>query len=326
MPPSFANSSRLGNIGPSWPLAATRSYDDAARTKLEDMTENTTFLLGGDLPVRRVGFGAMRLASGTFEGPARDPENGIAVLRRSIELGVNHIDTAGFYGVGDVHANDLIRKALTPYRDDLVIATKVGPLRDDRGMLGHEATPDQLRGLVENDLRTLGREQLDLVYLRVGGTTGPGGAPVAARFAALAALQTEGLIRHLGVSNVDTEQLEEALAIAPIAAVQNHFHVQHQGDTALLTRCTERGIAFVPFFPIGGGFQPLDAPGLLKVAGRRNVTPAQIAQAWLLARSPNMLLIPGTGSLDHLEENVAAGRLNLTAEDLADLAIDTAQG
>ncbi|WP_194903987.1 oxidoreductase [Catenulispora rubra] len=289
-------------------------------------TENTdipTFALGGDLDVRRVGFGAMRLAAGTFGGPARDPEDGMAVLRRAVELGVNHIDTAGFYGVGEVRANSMIREALTPYQDDLVIATKVGPMVDDSGVPRFEAAPDQLRGLVEAELRALALERLDLVYLRVGGTAGPGGAPVAERFAVLAALQQEGLIRHLGVSNVDLEQFEEARTVAPIAAVQNHFHVQHQVAATLLGRCAELGIAFVPYFPIGGGFQPLDSPGVLKVAARLDATPAQVAQAWLLAISPNMLLIPGTGSLEHLEENVAAGALRLSAEDFADLADDS---
>ena len=278
------------------------------------------FTLGGDLPVRRVGFGAMRLAQGTFRGPVRDPETGIAVLRHAVDLGVNHIDTAGFYGTGGVQANDLIRKALTPYREDLVIATKVGPMRIGDDVPSLEATPEQLRGLVEADLRALGLERLDLVYLRVGGMAGPGGASVADRFAALAALREEGLIRHLGVSNVDVAQFEEALALAPIAAVQNHFHVQHRSDAELLDRCVEEGIAFVPFFPIGGGFQPLDAPGVLKVAARLDAAPAQVAQAWLLSVSPNLLLIPGTGSLEHLEENVAAGALRLSDEDFADLA------
>jgi aryl-alcohol dehydrogenase-like predicted oxidoreductase len=300
----------------------------------ENTTENTTetmtdpadfptFALAGDLPVRRVGFGAMRLAASTFGGPARNPEDGIAVLRRAVELGVDHIDTAGFYGAGHVHANDLIRRALTPYPDGLVIATKVGPLRDQSGVPSGEAAPEQLRGLVEEDLRTLGLARLDLVYLRVGGMTGPGGASVADRLAALAALREEGLIGHLGISNVDDEQFEEALTVAPIAAVQNHFHVQHQGDATLLRRCADLGIAFVPFFPIGGGFQPLNAPGVLRVAARLAATPAQVAQAWLLAVSPNLLLIPGTGSVDHLEENIAAGALRLSAEDLADLASDS---
>ena len=265
--------------------------------------------------VARIGYGAMAL-----ERFAEDPDAGVALVRRAIELGIDHIDTADFYAFGAVRANDVIRTALAPYPEGLVIATKVGPLIDEVGMPGLEASPEQLRGLVEDNLRALGREQLDLVYLRVGGMAPPGGESVAERFAALAELRQEGLIRHLGISNVDIAQFEEALEVAPVAAVQNHFHVQHQGDAGLLRRCVELGIAFVPFFPIGGGFQPLDAPVLLKVAERHQATAAQVAQAWLLAHAPNILLIPGSGSLDHLEENVAAQHLVLTPEDLADLA------
>ena len=176
-----------------------------------DTTQTTvhargTFLIGGDLPVHRVGFGAMRLPMGRFGEPARDPEKGVAVLRRAMELGVDHIDTADFYAVGDVRSNDVIRKALTPYPDRLAIATKVGPLRDATGGLGDQAPAGRLRGLVEDNLRALGVDRLDLVYLRVGGMTGPGGESIAERFAVLAELRREGLVRHRGVSNVDVEQ------------------------------------------------------------------------------------------------------------------------
>ncbi|MCW2947183.1 MAG: aldo/keto reductase [Actinoallomurus sp.] len=278
------------------------------------------FLLGGDLRINRLGFGAMRLPAGTFGGPTRDPRTGVAVLRRAMELGVNHIDTAGFYGRGDVHANELIREALSPYGEDLLIATKVGPLRDAAGMPSGQATPDQLRGLVEEDLRTLGRDRLDLVYLRVGGMAGPGGASIADRFAALATLRDEGLIRHLGVSNVDAAQFAEARSVAPVAAVQNHFHVQHPGDIELLRQCEELGVAYVPFFPLGGGDRPIDPARLEKVAARHQATISQVALAWLLGTSPVMLAIPGTGSLDHLEENVAAAGLELTGADVQELA------
>jgi pyridoxine 4-dehydrogenase len=289
------------------------------------MTTNTTaadghFLLGGDLRINRMGFGAMRLAAGTFTGPARDPRTGVAVLRRAVELGVNHIDTAGFYGRGDVHAHELIREALSPYDENLVIATKVGPLRDADGVPSGQASPGELRGLVEEDLRRLGRDRLDLVYLRVGGLSGPGGEPVTDRFAALAALRDEGLIRHLGVSNVDAAQFAEARAVAPVAAVQNHFHVQHGDDTGLLRECEELGVAFVPFFPLGGGHRPLDETRLEKVAARHGATARQVALAWLLAASPVMLVIPGTGSPAHLEENMAAADLDLAAEDRAEAA------
>ncbi|WP_203185824.1 oxidoreductase [Streptomyces pratensis] len=274
-----------------------------------------TFSLGGDLTVNRLGFGAMRLAAGTFDGPARDPANGVAVLRRAVELGVNHIDTAGFYGRGAVRANELIRTALAPYRDGLVIATKVGPLRGPTGVPSGQATPDRLRGLVEEDLRVLGLDRLDLVYLRVGGTTGPGGEPVAERFAVLAELREEGLIRHLGVSNVDAAQFAEAREVAPVVAVQNH----HSDDMELLTLCEETGTAYVPFFPLGGGSTPLDTARLGKVAARLGATTSQVALASLLAASPSVLAIPGTGSLDHLKENLAADELVLGDEDLADL-------
>ncbi|RCG16815.1 oxidoreductase [Streptomyces diacarni] len=274
-----------------------------------------TFSLGGDLTINRLGFGAMRLAANTLEGPPRDPENGIAVLRRSVELGVNHIDTAGFYRRGAVRANELIRRALSPYRDDLVIATKIGPLPTPEGVPSGQATPGQLRGLVEAELRSLGLDRLDLVYLRVGGTTGPGGESVAERFAVLAELRAEGLIQHLGVSNVDAVQFAEARKIAPVAAVQN----RHTGDLGLLTACEEAGIAYVPYFPLGGGVSPLESERLDKVAVRLGATATQVHLASLLATSPSMLAIPGTGSLDHLEENLAASRLSLSDEDLSDL-------
>jgi aryl-alcohol dehydrogenase-like predicted oxidoreductase len=277
------------------------------------------FRLGGDLPVRRLGFGAMRLPVGTFDGPARDPEAGIAVLRRAVELGVNHIDTAWFYRRGGVAANDLIRTALAPYGDGLVIATKVGPLLDSEGVPSGEAGPAQLRGLVEDNLRSLGVDRLDLVYLRVGAMNAPGGVPISDRFAALAELREEGLIRHLGVSNVDAAQLAEAQRIAPVAAVQNNFHVQDRGDAEVLDRCEEAGIAFVPFFPLGGGWRPIDGARLAGVMDRHQATTPQVALAWLLASSPVMLAIPGTGSVDHLEENMAAGRIRLTSDDLAAL-------
>ncbi|GAA2948612.1 MULTISPECIES: aldo/keto reductase [Streptomyces] len=273
----------------------------------------TTFSLGGDLTINRLGFGAMRLPMSTFDGPTRTPENGIAVLRRAVELGVDHIDTAGFYNRGDVRANELIRTALSPYRDGLVIATKVGPLPGPDGMPSRQASPGQLRGLVEADLRALGLDRLDLVYLRVGGMSGPGGESIAERFEVLAGLREEGLIRHLGVSNVDAAQFAEARAVAPVTAVQNSY----ADDPELLAECEAAGIAFVPFFLLGGGGNPLDTERLGKVAARLGATPAQVQIASLLALSPSVLAIPGTGSLDHLEENCAAGGLVLGDEDLA---------
>ena len=281
------------------------------------------FRLGGDLLVNRIGFGAMRLPTHTFRGPARDPETGRAVLRRAVELGVNHIDTAAFYSSGDgtVRANALIREALHPYPADLVIATKVGPVRTPDGGLAQAADPSDLRPLVEENLETLGVDRLDLVYLRVGGLEGPPhGESVAERFEALAALREEGLIRHLGLSNVDADHLVQAQAIAPVAAVQNDFHAAKRDDTQLLAICEKFGIAFVPFFPLGGGVSDLSSDRMAKVADRHGATVPQIALAWLLASSLATLAIPGTGSLAHLEENIAAGAITLTGEDLAELA------
>ncbi|MFF0742793.1 oxidoreductase [Streptomyces sp. NPDC004111] len=276
-----------------------------------------TFSLGGELTINRLGFGAMRLAMGTFAGPARDPATGRAVLRRAVELGVNHIDTAGFYGRDAVWANELIRTALAPYGEDLVIATKVGPLPGPDGVPSGQATAGQLRGLVEEELRSLGLDRLDLVYLRVGGMTGPGGESVAERFAVLAGLREEGLIRHLGVSNVDSAQLAEARRTAPVAAVQN----RHGGDADLLAECERAGMAYVPYFPLGGGVDGDSSARerLGAVAARLGASRAQVALAALLARSPSVLAIPGTGSLAHLEENLAAGELVLSKEDLSEV-------
>ena len=266
------------------------------------------FPLGDDRRVNRLGFGAMRLALG---GSVRDPETAIAVLRRAVELGVNHIDTAGTYGFGDLHAHELIRKALSPYPEDLVIATKVSS--------PGEAAAAQLRGLVEQDLRRLGQDHLDLVYLRVGGMGNAGGESLGERFTVLADLRREGLIRHLGVSHVDATQLAEARSIAPVTAVQNQFHLHDRSDAEVLARCEQDGIAYVPYFPLGGGRARLDTARITSVAARHQATPAQVALAWLLATSPVTLAIPGTSSLDHLTENIAATNLHLTTTDLAEL-------
>lgn len=271
---------------------------------------NSTWKLG-DKIVHRLGFGAMRLALGP-NGAERDPDEGIAVLRRAVELGVDHIDTAAFYFHGPVVANDLIKRALAPYSDELVIATKVGPSRNAAGEHQPEARPDQLRGQVEQNLRELGRDQLDLVYLRIGNALDRGSGSLAERFGVLAELREQGLIRHLGISNVGPEHLAEATAIAPVTAVQNWYGLSKRDDDALLDTCAEREIAFVPFFSVDGG-----APdGVARIAAARGVTEAQILLAWTLHRSPNVLAIPGTGSVTHLAENVAAGTLELSTEEL----------
>ncbi|MFC5181436.1 oxidoreductase [Actinomadura harenae] len=276
----------------------------------------TTFDIGGDLQVRRMGFGAMRLPASERGGPANDRETGLAVLRRAVELGVDHIDTAAFYFFGDLTANGMIRDALHPYADDLVIATKVGPRREPGApMPTGQLAADELRGEVERNLRDLGLDRLDLVYLRPGGIEAPGGESVAERFEALAALREEGLIRHLGVSHVDAAQLAEARAIAPVAALQNRFDITRPADVEMLRVCERGGIAYVPYFPLGGFGVPDDAR-LKAVAARHDATPAQVLLAGLLALSPVTLAIPGTSSPTHLEENVAAGELTLTEEDL----------
>jgi aryl-alcohol dehydrogenase-like predicted oxidoreductase len=281
---------------------------------------NDSLRLGGDLSIHRLGFGAMRLPCDGFRGAARDPETGRRVLRRAVELGVDHIDTADFYQSSDgaVRANTLIREALAPYPQGLVIATKVGPIfRANR--IAH-AKPAELRAAVEDNLEALGLDRLDLVYLRIGAMEVPHGESIGARFEALAALKQEGLIRHLGLSNVDVAHLAEARAIAPVVAVQNNFHIANRDDVALLDACAQAGIAFAPFFPLGGGMTEISSARLAAVAARHDATVSQIALAWLLARSPATLAIPGTGSIAHLEENMAAGSIELSTADLAELA------
>jgi pyridoxine 4-dehydrogenase len=276
--------------------------------------------LGGDLHVGRIGYGAMKL-TGWPRGDRPDRDTALAVLRRAVELGVNHIDTSHYYSRDGVAANELIREALHPYPADLVLVTKVGALIEgsDIGLPREQLTgltPDGLRRGVEANLRSLGVDRIDVVNLRLGDD--PSEPSLAAPLGALLALRDEGLIRHLGVSNVSAAQVAEARGIGPIACVQNAYNLARRDDDALVDACAEAGIAYVPFFPVGG-FQPVTAQHLQAVAERHGTTGPQVALAWLLARSPNILLIPGTGSLTHLSENLAAGTLKLTAEDLAQL-------
>ena len=275
----------------------------------------------GDLTVNRLGFGAMRL-TGDFSGDGGPADRGqsVAVLRRAAGLGVNHIDTAAFYFSPLRLANELINTALAPYPDDLVIATKVGPSRDARGEWQGMARPEQLRGQVEENLRQLGRDHLDLVNLRTLSVS----MPVGEHFAALAALRDAGLIRCLGLSNVTVAQIDEALPIAPVAAVQNRYSLDSRRPEAdgVLRACAERGIAFVPFFAIAGegregGKRASEPEPVLAVARAHSATPAQVRLAWTLAQGSHVLAIPGTSSLAHLTENIAAGALRLTDEDLA---------
>jgi pyridoxine 4-dehydrogenase len=275
-----------------------------------------TFELGGAITIPRLGFGAMQLP-GRWNGPGVDHATAVAVACRAVELGARHIDTAAFYFNGTNRANDILRKALHPYPADVTIATKVGPLRTPTGEMYGEARPDQLRPAVEQNLRELGVDVLDLVYLRVGRLAKRGADPIGDRFTALAELRDEGLIRQLGVSNVTREQLAEARSIAPVAAVQNRFGVLDQEDAALVDECADAGIAFMPFFALGGGHTTLAGENLQKVAERHGATVFQVAIAWGLARSPSIVQIPGTGSLAHLEENMAAARLMLDEADMA---------
>jgi aryl-alcohol dehydrogenase-like predicted oxidoreductase len=263
----------------------------------------------GNLKVNRIGFGAMQLGGGNAFGPPADAERSRAVLRRAVELGVNHIDTSDYYGPYVV--NNLIREALHPYPKDLVLVTKVGAKRDDAGNWLPATTPDELRSAVHDNLRRLEVDAIDVVNLRIMDAT----TPVEEGFAALAELQQQGLVKHLGVSNVSSEQLKRAQQIAPVVCVQNYYNLAHREDDALVDECAAQDIAYVPFFPLGG-FQPLHHERLAEVAARHDATPRQVALAWLLHRSPTILLIPGTSSVDHLEENLAAGGLQLSQEDI----------
>ncbi|AQT75749.1 MULTISPECIES: oxidoreductase [Streptomyces] len=290
------------------------------------MTSQTITAAGtwklGDRTVNRIGFGAMRLPQSgeALVGGAvpRDRGQAVEVLRRAVDLGVNHIDTAAFYFSPLRSANELINRALAPYPEDLVIATKVGPGRDPSGEWLPHARPEQLRGQVEENLRQLGRDHLDVVNLRIVGTDS-----IAERFAALAELRQAGLVRHLGLSNVRPHHLAEALAIAPVVCVQNMYGigVQPEQDEFLRT-CGEQGIAFVPFYSIAGTGRQAGAVGhdsaeVLDVAREHGASAAQVRLAWTLQRGPHVLAIPGTGNPEHLAANVAAGALRLTTADLS---------
>ncbi|MEV4425936.1 aldo/keto reductase [Streptomyces sp. NPDC049602] len=277
---------------------------------------SSTFLLGGDLPVARMGFGAMRLPAREIAGPANDPETSAAVLRRAVELGVNHIDTAWFYFHGGLSANGLIRRVLHPYSEDLVLAAKVGPVRHSDGSWGAPAGPRELVAGVHRTLRELGRDHLDLVYLRLHEDDDE---TVAERFGALAVLREEGLIRHLGLSNTTTGLLATAQRIAPVAAVQNMYGLFHRRNPDVLDACTRQGIAFVPFFSLETLGRPEPTEPLARIAARHGATPARVKLAWTMARSPAVLLIPGTSSVAHVEDNTAAADLRLDAESLSEL-------
>ena len=281
------------------------------------MTRYTTFSLGSQF-VNRLGYGAMQLAGPGVFGPPKDRHAAISVLREALALGVNHIDTSDFYGPHVT--NQIIREALHPYVDDLVIVTKIGARRDDQGAWLPAFSAEELKQAVHDNLRNLGLDVLDVVNMRV--MIGDGHAPregsIEASVSVLAELQQQGLIKHIGVSNVTPTQVAEARKLANIVCVQNEYNIAHRRDDELIDTLARDGIAYVPYFPLGG-FSPLQSSALNEGASSLNATPMQVALAWLLHRSPNILLIPGTSSVTHLQENMAAGQLTLPEDALATL-------
>jgi pyridoxine 4-dehydrogenase len=267
-----------------------------------------TFKLADDLILTRIGYGAMQLAGPHVFGPPADHDGALAVLCEVVKLGITHIDTSDFYGPRIT--NQLIKEALHPYPEQLHIITKVGALRDAKGNWPKALAPDQLRQAIHDNLMNLGLEALDVVNLRVGGLDAPEPGSIAEPFSVLAEMQQEGLIKHLGVSTVSAEQIAEAQSIAPVVCVQNFYNIANRRDDSLIDSLAEQGVAYVPYFPLGG-FSPLQSDTLSSVAARLDTTPMAVALAWLLQRSPNILLIPGTSSVEHLRENVAGAGLQL---------------
>ena len=283
------------------------------------MTATSTTLPGGtwtlgDLTVTRVGYGAMQLAGPGVMGPPADHDGALAVLREAVDLGITHVDTADAYGPRVT--NELIREALHPYPASLHVVTKVGATRDAQGGWPPARRPDDLRRAVDANLESLGLDVLDVVNLRLGDASGPQPGSLATALETLVDLQDQGLVRHLGLSNATPEQVAEARAITPIVGVQNMYNLAVRHDDDLVDALAADGIAYVPFFPLGG-FSPLQSAALTDVAERLGATPMSVALAWLLQRSPNILLIPGTRSVAHLRENVAGAGLALTPPDLA---------
>ena len=272
---------------------------------------------GTSLTVQRMGYGAMQLAGPGVFGPPKDSDGAVAILRAAVAAGVNHIDTSDFYGPHVT--NQIIHKALHPYQQGLVIVTKLGARRPPDGSWRPAISPQDLTAAVHDNLRNLGLEALDIANYRAMGTVhGAAEGSIAEQVTVLAGLRRQGLIRHIGVSNVTPTQVAEARAITDIVCVQNNYNVAYRRDDALIADLAREGIAYVPFFPLGG-FTPLQSSTLSSVAGQLGVTPMQVALAWLLHRSPNILLIPGTSSLAHLRENLAAATLTLSPQALAEL-------
>lgn len=267
--------------------------------------------------VKRLGYGAMQLAGPGVFGPPRDHDQALAVLRTAVEAGVNHIDTSDFYGPHVT--NRLIHEALAPYRDDLLIVTKIGARRGEDASWLPAFAPDELARAVDDNLKNLGLEAIDVVNLRLMfDTHGPAEGSLAAPLKAVAGLQRQGLVRHIGLSNVTPTQFEEARDIAEIVCVQNQYNLAHRDDDTFIDALAAESVAYVPFFPLGG-FSPLQSAALSDVAGRLEATPMQVALAWLLQRAPNILLIPGTSSVAHLHENLAAASLKLPEDAVAEL-------
>ncbi|MEH3109792.1 MAG: aldo/keto reductase family oxidoreductase [Agrobacterium cavarae] len=283
---------------------------------MSTMTNSATFKLGGHT-VRRLGYGAMQLAGKGVFGPPRDRAEAIAVLREAVESGVNHIDTSDFYGPHVT--NEIIREALHPYASDLLIVTKVGASRGADASWKPAFSRAELTQAVHDNLRNLGLDVVDVVNLRaMFDVHGPAEGSLDEALDVLADLKQQGLIRHIGLSNVTAKQIEDAGKITDIVCVQNQYNLAHRHDDALIDTLAARGIAYVPFFPLGG-FSPLQSSVLSDVAARLNATPMQVALAWLLQRSPNILLIPGTSSRGHLRENLAAATIELPSEALSEL-------
>ncbi|MEE5132017.1 aldo/keto reductase family oxidoreductase [Pseudomonas alliivorans] len=279
-------------------------------------SNSDTFMLG-DLRVNRMGYGAMQLAGPQVFGPAKDPAAAVAVLREAVAAGVNHIDTADFYGPHVT--NQLIREALHPYAEDLVIVTKVGAVRGTDASWNPAQRPEELVRAVHDNLRNLGLDVLDVVNFRAWGAhQAPSEGSIEASFTALAELQRQGLIRHLGLSNVTAAQVQEAQGIADIVCVQNHYNLSHRVDESLISELGRQRIAYVPFFPLGG-FTPLQSATLSRVATTMGASTLCVALAWLMQRSDNILLIPGTSSVAHLRENLSASSLVIPPELLAEL-------
>lgn len=275
-----------------------------------------TFTMAADLTVTRMGYGAMQLAGPGAFGPPADRDAAVAVLREAVALGITHIDTSDFYG--PYVTNQIIKEALHPYPDSLHIVTKVGARRDSEGGWPHARSPEEVRQAVHDNLDHLGLDALDVVNLRVGGLQGAESGSIAEPFEMLVQLQDEGLIRHLGLSTVNAEQIAEAQSIAPVVCVQNFYNVAHRIDDDLIDSLHGQGIAYVPYFPLGG-FSPLQSDVLDAVASGLGAPPMAVALAWLLQRSPNILLIPGTSSIEHLRDNVAGAASTLSDDDLTRL-------